>query len=228
MSKYLVGRRNRRGVDRDRAGDLRRRRHRRRSRRKVHDRLGEPGWHGLERRRSTPAPKSRRMSARMFDRLDTNRDGYDHQGRGDRRGQGRHGASIVGERTGRRGDAHFDHRGDVRAARRQRDGAISRAEFEAAHAERQQRRVAARDGNGDGRPDPGARCAACANGLWRLGGRMFEHGRRQPRRPGVAAGSDQRRAIAISTCADANRDGRLTPEERMQMHQRMRAERQPS
>ena len=103
-----------------------------------------------------------------------------------------------------------------------RDGAITRAEWDAAQAQRQQR-VAARDQNGDGRPD--AKRFGHRGMMGGFGGRMFEmadtnHDGR------VSLQEAQAAALQHFDMVDSNRDGRITPEERMQMHQKMRAERQ--
>ena len=103
-----------------------------------------------------------------------------------------------------------------------RDGAISRAEFDAMHAQRQQRR-AARDSNGDGRPD--ARRMG-GLGMAGFGGRMFAM---------ADANRDSRVSLQEATDAalqrfdrvDINRDGQITPDERRQARDRFRAQRQP-
>jgi hypothetical protein len=121
-------------------------------------------------------------------------------------------------------------RGERRAERREdrrenaferldsnRDGAISRAEWDATSALREQR-MAARDGHGrrDGRKHGGA-------GMGALGGHMFEmaDGNRDGR---VTLQEAQAAALRHFDMADVNRDGQITPDERKQMRQRMRAE----
>jgi len=103
-----------------------------------------------------------------------------------------------------------------------RDGAITRAEWDAAQAQRQQR-FAARDQNNDGRPD-GARFAHRGMGGG-FGGHMFEMA--DANRDGrVSLQEAQAAALQHFDMVDTNRDGRISPEERMQMRQRMQATRQ--
>ena len=159
----------------------------------------------------------------MFDRLDSNRDGSITKAeadaakgkRGQRAGRRKHGGGAPGQMADR--GAVFD-RLDAN-----RDGAVSRAEFDAAHAQRQQR-LATRDHKGDGRPDGGRMGGHRMGGL---GGRMFEaaDGNRDGR---VTLQEATNAALRHFDTADVNRDGQLTPDERKQMHQRMRAEHKPS
>ena len=157
--------------------------------------------------------------AQHFARLDTNRDGFVTKAEA---------AAVKAMRAGKRGD---------RAARRagarnpgmmfdrldtNRDGSITRAEFEARRTQRQQR-VASRDTNGDGRPDGrqmhGGRMGA-------LGGHMFDMA--DANRDGrVTLQEATGAALQHFDMADANRDGQVTREERVQMRQRMRAQRRP-
>jgi hypothetical protein len=98
---------------------------------------------------------------------------------------------------------------------------VSRAEWDAGAAQREQR-IASRDRDGDGRPDRrgfGRRGMEMGS----FGGHMFEmadadkDGR-------VTLQEAQTAALRNFDMADANRDGEITPDERRQMHQRMRAE----
>lgn len=163
----------------------------------------------------------------MFDRLDSNRDGSitkaeseaakaNHGQRGGKRMM-KHGG-VGGQRADR--GAMFE-RLDAN-----RDGAISRAEFDAVHAQRQQR-IATRDKDGDGRPDARRVGGGHRMGMdGGLGGRMFDladanHDGRVTLQEATNA------ALRHFDTADVNRDGQLTPEERRQMHQRMRGEHKP-
>lgn len=167
----------------------------------------------------------------MFERLDSNRDGFVTKAeaqaakaargdRGDRRGKRieRRGAGSPDRRTANRG-AMFDRIDS------NRDGSLSRSEFEAAPM-RQQRRVAMRsDGQPGARPE-GMRMRGMRMGMGGLRGPMFDM---------ADANRDGRVTLQEATAAahrhfdmaDANRDGQVTPQERMQMRQRMRAERRP-
>ena len=155
---------------------------------------------------------------KMFERLDSNRDGFVTRAevqavRADRLAKRieRRGAGAPGRPMADRG-AMFD-RIDTN-----RDGSISRAEFEAHRAQRQQK-MAARGATGANR------IRAMGMGMG-LGGRMFDM---------ADVNKDGRVSLQEATeaayrhfdMADANRDGQVTPDERMQMRQRMRSERRP-
>jgi Ca2+-binding EF-hand superfamily protein len=163
--------------------------------------------------------------ATMFARLDTNRDGSITRAeseaakgnRGDKNGQRQ-----------QRANRSPDQRGDNRAAMfdrldANRDGSISRAEFAAAPARQDGRQARRSDRDADGGTARGARMRGGALGLR---GHLFDM---------ADANRDGRVTMAEATAAayrhfdmaDANRDGQITREERMQMHQRMRADRQP-
>ena len=161
----------------------------------------------------------------MFERLDTNRDGYvtkaeaqaARANRGDRiakRMERRGAAGAHGKRLANR-DGMFD-RLDTN-----RDGNISRSEFASAPT-RHERRVVIR--NGEQRPAH-ARIMRMGMGMG-LGGRMFDM---------ADANRDGRVTLQEATSAayrhfdtaDANRDGQITREERIQIRQRIRAERRP-
>jgi Ca2+-binding EF-hand superfamily protein len=153
--------------------------------------------------------------AKHFARVDANRDGVVTKAEADTAMQALHGKRAE-KRANRR--EHAFERLDTN-----KDGAINKAEWDAAQAQRQQR-VAARDHNGDGRPDrrhPGK------GGMGAFGGHMFamadtnKDGR-------VTLQEAQAAALQHFDMVDTNRDGRITPEERMQMHQKMRANRQQS
>ncbi len=164
---------------------------------------------------------------KMFQRLDSNRDGFITKAeiearKGDRRAKRaeRHGAT--GDRTAHRA-AMFDKLDS------NRDGSISRDEFARAP-NREQRRVVIRDHQGQERnlQVPGHGGAHAMRGMrgmhMGLGGRMFDM---------ADANRDGRVTLQEATAAayrhfdmaDVNRDGQITRDERIQMHQRMRTER---
>lgn len=153
--------------------------------------------------------------AEHFARLDTNRDGFVTKAEAEAaRAQF---AERIRERSGERREKAFD-RIDAN-----NDGAISKAEWDARSTERAQR-VAARDRNGDGRPDRrgGARFM---RGMHGFGGHMFEMA--DANRDGrVSLQEAQTKALQHFDMVDANRDGQITREERQQMRQRMRAQHQ--
>ena len=137
--------------------------------------------------------------ATMFQRLDSDRDGVITRAESE---------AAQGYRGERRADAQerrakrsSGQRTETRAALfdrldANRDGSISRAEFTAAPALREQRQAARSGPQGERRAERGARGMMGAKGT-SLRGHMFD-------------------------MADANRDGQITPDERMQMRQRMR------
>lgn len=157
--------------------------------------------------------------AEHFARMDTNRDGFVTKAEADAAGQ-----AFRGKRAEKRGERSAEWRGQAfERLDTNRDGAITRAEWDAAQAQRQQR-VAARDQNGDGRPD-GAWHGH--RGMGAFGGHMFEMA--DANRDGrVSLQEAQAAALQHFDMVDANRDGRITPEERMQMHQRMQGAHQHS
>lgn len=170
----------------------------------------------------------------MFERFDTNRDGFITKAETEA-AKAKRGEHIV-KRIERRGAGSHEGMAADRGAMfdrldTNRDGAISRAEFEAAP-KRQERRVVIRtDGKGDSHPE-GARVmrhmgmGGGFGGMGGLGDRMFE---------AADANKDGKVSLQEATAAayrhfdmaDVNRDGQITREERMQMHQKMRAERKP-
>ena len=197
----------------------------------IQDRLGEPGWHGLGRNAVHSRAEVGNHVRTMFEKLDTNRDGYvtkaeaqaakaGRAGRIAKRIQRRGAAGSPGQRHANRG-AMFD-RLDTN-----RDGSISRAEFEAAPARHERRVVVRTDRNADGVADSarvrGMRAMRMGMGMG-LRGRMFDM---------ADANRDGRVTLQEATAAayrhfdtaDANRDGRITPDERIQVRQRIRAER---
>jgi hypothetical protein len=169
----------------------------------------------------------------MFEKLDANRDGYVTKAEAEAAKANR--ADRIAKRMERRGAAgspgqRLANRGEMfDRLDTNRDGSISRAEFEAAPARHERRVVVRTDRNADGIADGpragGMRAMRMGMGMG-LGGRMFDmaDGNRDGR---VTLQEATAAAYRHFDTADANRDGQITREERMQMHQRMRAERRP-
>ena len=166
----------------------------------------------------------------MFERLDANRDGYVTKAEaqtakaahGDRKMMRVHkqgGIEGGGGRAPNRG-AMFD-RLDTN-----RDGAISRAEFEAAPRREERRIVIRTDGDKAGGPHGKGMMRSMRMGMGGLRGHMFDM---------ADANRDGRVTLQEATAAayrhfdmaDVNRDGQITREERIQMHQKMRTEHRP-
>ena len=148
--------------------------------------------------------------AEHFARLDTNRDGAVTK------------AEADAARTAFR--AQFAERREDRREQAferidsNRDGAISRAEWDAQAAQRQQR-IASHDREGDGRRDG----RMFRGGMHSLGGQMFEMA--DANKDGrVTLQEAQAAALRHFDMADANHDGQITPDERRQVHERMRAQ----
>ena len=103
-----------------------------------------------------------------------------------------------------------------------RDGAVSRSEWDAGAAQREER-IASRDRNGDGRPDARGPGHGGMRDMGGFGGRMFEMA--DTNKDGrVTLQEAQAAALQHFDMADANRDGQITPDERRQLHERMRAQ----
>jgi Ca2+-binding EF-hand superfamily protein len=151
---------------------------------------------------------------RHFAKLDANRDGCVTKAEA---------GAMKAQRTQKRSAKRAD-RQSTRFARidANHDGAISQTEFAAKQA-RHQQRVAARDHDGDGRPD--RRMHRARHGMGGgFGGRMFamadaNHDTRVSMQEATAT------ALHHFDMADANHDGQVTRDERRQMRQHMRAER---
>lgn len=148
--------------------------------------------------------------AEHFAKLDADRDGFVTRSEADSaRGKMR---AARAERRGDRLERRFERMDS------NNDGSISRSEFDSAHAQRLARRGEA----GERRMHRVARRVMRGH----FGGRMFAM---------ADANGDQRVSLAEATAAalrhfdmaDTNRDGRITSEERRQIHQRMISERRP-
>ena len=154
--------------------------------------------------------------AKHFAKLDTNRDGALTKAEADAARE-----ALRSKRTERKANRRDDRR-ETAFARMDsnKDGAISRAEWDATSAQREQR-MASRVRDGDGRRD-GQGKRGGMHRMASLGGQMFDmaDGNRDRR---VTLQEAQAAALRHFDMADANRDGQITPDERRQMHQRMRA-----
>lgn len=168
--------------------------------------------------------------ATMFQRLDTNRDGFITRAesqvakanRGNRQaGQMQRRAKRSPEQMAARRAGAFDRMDG------NRDGMISRDEFARAPAMRQQRMAAGGVQNRRLR-QPGAPAMRRMGGMGMGGlrGHMFDMA--DVNRDGrVTMSEATAAAYRHFDMADANRDGQVTPQERMQVRQQMRAQRQP-
>ena len=166
--------------------------------------------------------------ATMFQRLDTDRDGFITRAEGQ---------AAKAERGARKMQRTANRSPEQRAARRaaafdrldsNRDGSISRAEFAAAPGGEQRRLKVRTDNNADGGMQRRRMMRRMAGGMGMggLGSRMFDM---------ADVNRDSRVSLQEATAAayrrfdtaDANRDGQITREERMQVRQQMRAQRKP-
>lgn len=153
---------------------------------------------------------------KMFARLDANRDGFVTKDEG---AALRNRMGAAGERRIGTPPNHIDRSAMFDRIDANRDGSISREEFSKAPTMRQ--RVAVR---GDG-PRPGARTMRMRRGgAMGLDGRMFELADvNRDNRVSLQEATDA--ALRRFDTADLNRDGQLTPDERRQTRERMRAQR---
>ncbi len=152
----------------------------------------------------------------MFARIDANRDGFITKAEtAAMRGMA---SQRKAERRGQRQAQGFE-RMDTN-----RDGSISRAEWGVRAGQRQQRMAMRRSGDGTGQMQ-GMHGKGGMRGMRGFGGRMFDMA--DANRDGrVTAQEATAAALQHFDMADANRDGQLTRDERMQMHQKMRAMKQ--
>jgi Ca2+-binding EF-hand superfamily protein len=166
---------------------------------------------------------------KIFERLDANRDGYVTKAEA-QAAKAHHGDRMT-KRIERHGGGSHERMAADRGAMfdridTNRDGSISRAEFEAAPRHEERRVVIRTDGaRPDGAPGMGMmRGMRMGMGMGGLHGRMFDL---------ADANRDGRVTLQEATdaayrhfdMADVNRDGQITREERIQMRQKMRAER---
>lgn len=154
--------------------------------------------------------------AEHFAKLDANRDGVITKAEADAGAQAFRGkwAERAKDRRDDRGDRMFERLDS------NRDGSVSRAEWDAGHAQREQR-IASHDRDGDGHRDGHMRGGM--HGISGFSGHMFEMA--DANKDGrVTLQEAQAAALRHFDMADANHDGQITPDERRQMHERMRAE----
>ena len=176
---------------------------------------------------SAPAPRAERIQTRAevqakvaehFAKVDGNHDGSITKAEADAAMQAFHSkfAEHAKDRRDDRRDNAFE-RLDTN-----RDGAVSRSEWDADAAQREQK-IASRDRNGDGRPDEGGFRHGGMRGMGGFSGRMFEMA--DANKDGrVTLQEAQAAALQHFDMADANHDGQITPDERRQLHERMRSE----
>lgn len=156
--------------------------------------------------------------AEHFARVDTNRDGVITRAEADSARTAMHGK--IREHLAQRPAGKDSHAGGHGAMfdrlDANRDGSISRQEFDAGHSRMAERRSARKE----------RRAGGMSRGMGAMHGRMFEM---------ADANKDGKVSLQEATAAayrhfdmaDTNRDGQITREERIQMHQKMHAERKP-
>jgi len=172
----------------------------------------------------------------MFAKLDSNKDGYVTRAEADALHKAMAGdmRGHFGKRLAGHDMPKFDRGAMFDKLDTNKDGAISRDEFVSAKPRLNERRVIVmRDGDGpgdagpvevDGGPgSPHVKIMRMHGTGMKMRGRMFESA--DANRDGkVSLQEMTNAALQHFDAADANHDGTLTPEERMQMHQRMKAE----
>ena len=99
-----------------------------------------------------------------------------------------------------------------------RDGSISREEFDSGHQKRHVMRI---DHDGDGQPGRRMHAMPGRGGGMHLGGRMFDQADAN-RDARVSLQEATEAALKHFDMADINRDGTLAPEERQQMRVKMK------
>ena len=173
-----------------------------------------------------PAPRAEGIQTRAevqakvaehFAKVDANHDGAITKAEADAAVQAFH--AKFAERMKDRRDDRSDNMFERLDANR--DGSVSRAEWDAGAAQREQR-WASRDRNG--RPGaPGGFKHAGMHDMGGFGGHMFEMA--DANKDGrVTLQEAQAAALKHFDMADSNRDGQITPDERRQLHERMRAD----
>lgn len=174
---------------------------------------------------STQAPQAPRIHTRAdvqakvaehFSKVDANHDGVITKAESEAASQ------AFRAKFADRMKEHRDDRHDSMFERldSNRDGSVSRAEWDAGAAQREQR-MASRDKDGDGRRDWHGK--GMHGGMANFGGHMFEMADTN-KDGGVTLQEAQAAALKHFDLADANHDGQITPDERKQLHERMRAE----
>ena len=157
----------------------------------------------------------------MFAKLDANRDGFVTKEEADAAHQ-RMAAAMQERRAERRAAGGANAGAAFDRLDANKDGYLTRQEFEAGRQLRQERRAMVMQQGG--RPGGMMRMHA---GMGFGHGRMFEMA--DATRDGrVSLQEATAAALQHFDRADLNHDGRLTPEERMQMRQQLRAQRRPA
>ena len=163
--------------------------------------------------------------ARLFARLDTNRDGFvtrEEVNALHQRFEGAMGeAGGVRKRLADRGVSMGDRNAMFDRLDTNHDGTISRQEFMSAQPQTRERRVMIMREGRQGAAGERGKMRMHGMGMGGFGGRLFEMA--DTNRDGrVSLQEAQAAALAHFDRADLNHDGRITPEERRQAHQLMR------
>jgi Ca2+-binding EF-hand superfamily protein len=162
----------------------------------------------------------------MFAKLDTNKDGVVTREEADA-AHARMAAQMqerFAKRMAERGDMPKVDRGAIfDRLDKNHDGMISRDEFNSAPPQVQERRVTVMNEGGPG----GMAAMHRMHAGMGFGGRLFDMA--DSNKDGrVSLQEATAMALQHFDSADLNHDGKLTPDERMQAHQRMRGQRQPA
>jgi len=154
--------------------------------------------------------------ARQFAMTDANRDGFVTKVEAEARM-----AAMGPRRQARPAKSNSDHFAELD---RDRNGSISRAEFDAHHANAKENRAERRESRMERRADRMEHREIRGTGL-RINARQFE--RFDANKDGLLSlAAAQVRPLARFTAADGNRDGTVTIEERRASRQKLRADRQ--